>query len=462
MPADGGWSAAHGWLAYAMTPTIARVTRSTRDREAARRPRIHGREGGHQAAAVLLAIVATACTHPHPPPEPRGASAQPTERSPGFWPRMAAFDPTAAAVGASPSEQRLAQAFALQLEGEHAEAQRDYQRLLDEPDEQVAAAAAFLFANLAVHTEQHSLVLRVLGEEGADPSTLTLLRAFSRAPRSRLHMDADRSRGELHESSGGTPIVDVTLNGVTVPLWLDTAASLTTLSASVAEAAGVEPLRQGTVSSDTSTTRSVDARPASIDELGLQAARLEHVDALIMPDEALTIGDGEQRIVIGGLLGWNVLRHLGLELDRQRRELRLSSTPPCTPGPRNLRWLVHPLVELEVEGEPAIFMLDTGSDTTELAAAGRLGARARGAPRQAWTTHGAGGSESTSLPVVAELRLAVDDWAITLEHVPVRDLPALGFGQIDGRLGQDAWAGATLQICGSTGRLGVVGRAPGP
>src|SRR5690606_232199 len=150
------------------------------------------------------------------------------------------------------------------------------------------------------------------------------------------------------------------------------------------------------------------------------------------------------------------------ELDRQRRELRLSSTPPCTPGPRNLRWLVHPLVELEVEGEPAIFMLDTGSDTTELAAAGRLGARARGAPRQAWTTHGAGGSESTSLPVVAELRLAVDDWAITLEHVPVRDLPALGFGQIDGRLGQDAWAGATLQICGSTARPLTPLRAPRP
>ena len=412
------------------------------------------------AVAVAGTVAASCHTPPTTTPRPSPDAAADPGGSDRFWQRMQRWQPASALEVAPDTHRPLAMAFATHLSGDLARALDGYRSLLDSDDGDVGAAAGFLFANVGVYLERHALVLESLPAQDTGTATLTLLGAFAKKPAMTVAVADAPSHAPYRASRTGTPIVEVVINGVPRSLWLDTGSALTVLSERAAEACGVDRLTAAATTSGTSTSSTIEAGPASVAEFQFQAARLQHVGALIVSDASLTIGAEGEQIEIDGLRGWNVLRHLNVAIDPHRSQIQVSNRSLCGQGARNLHWLLHPVVEARVDQTVVMFMLDTGAQWTEFSSAGRLADETRADGAVARTIHGAGGSEAASLRTVVDLSLKIGGQPFSPTQVLVRTLPDYGFARVDGRLGQDLVARETVRLCGPTGRISF-GELPG-
>jgi hypothetical protein len=179
----------------------------------------------------------------------------------------------------------------------------------------------------------------------------------------------------MRRSAFGTPVITVHINGRPYEFWLDTGASMTLLSASVAVEAGVvlaspDTLALGVVAGH------IPARAVLIDALAIGPVVARGLSAAVVNPGALRLDRKQNNglvvaVQIDGVIGTDLLRHLDVVLDAGAGSITIRRPRRDVRAPRNLFWVGYPVVKLVTrDGRPVLFGLDTGAEgtfvTTEL------------------------------------------------------------------------------------------------
>jgi hypothetical protein len=255
----------------------------------------------------------------------------------------------------------------------------------------------------------------------------------------------------LRRSALGTPVVTVRINGRPHEFWLDTGASMTLLSADVAVDAGVvlaapDTLALGVVAGH------IPARAVFIDSLSLGPVLARGLSAALVSPGALRldrreVGGIAESIMIAGVIGTDLLRHLDIVLDAGAGTITIRRPRRDVRTPRNLFWVGYPVVKLVTkEGRPVLFGLDTGAEgtfvTTSLL---RKLPRTPVAARRT-TFSGLGPDKEMTHWVARAVALSDGDYAITLRNTPVAPERRWTFVTFDGVIGSDVALASRMHL----------------
>ena len=238
----------------------------------------------------------------------------------------------------------------------------------------------------------------------------------------------------VHVTPGSLPITDAKANVIRVPVkidghrsgaMLDTGASFSTISASLATRFGIRMLRHG-AAAGSSTRRSVGIRLGMAKQLQIGNATLKNVVFIVVPDSDLPI---PRRLRVGAIIGLPVIMTLG------RLEFLDSATPTLLYDVQRNQTIVHrdthsnmllssltPYVLVHVAGSRAMLRmeLDTGSNSTiftknAMAVAPNFFARAQ---HYVWHVGGVGGfvKERRALRL-PEATLIIGERRVVLKNV---------------------------------------------
>ncbi len=255
----------------------------------------------------------------------------------------------------------------------------------------------------------------------------------------------------LRRSRLGTPIVRVLVNGRPHEFWLDTGASMTVISASVAIDAGVRFAAHDTLSLGV-IGGSIDARAGLIDSVALGGFIARGVATAVVDPRILRLDYKVERgqavaIPIDGVIGVDLLRWMDLVIDVPARTITISRPRAGAQAPRNLFWVGFPVVRLIARGgQPLLFGLDTGAEDSFVTLA-----LLRKLPR----THvalrrghlgGLGGREEPTEWVATDLTVSDGEYAIELHNAPVGAARPSNFVSFDGIIGSDVALQSRLHL----------------
>jgi len=302
---------------------------------------------------------------------------------------------------------------------------------------------------------------RAAGASEEDDPMLRAIAAFETPP----YRVREGSSGAVPLRVGPLVETPVRLNdAVESILVLDSGASLTVLTRSLAERAGVEILAEGEDAIDPSGERisSAIGRLASI-EIG--RARIEEVPVLVVDDERLAFRLLGLFTVFRteGAIGLGLLRAFRVALDLEGETLELSPAGDGVESAIPLRLVDGALfVPASAAGFGArAFFVDTGADRSSLS---EVGARALGARVEIVTAPGRGASAGGT--TVFLRRAERVDLEVGGESVGPLDLPIWGSGregEIDrfGTIGLDVLRKYRIILEPKGLRLRLEPRSPG-
>jgi hypothetical protein len=300
-----------------------------------------------------------------------------------FWEAMSNLD--TAYVTRQPVneiQRGFAKALGLIMSGKH----EDAALALDEirataTDTTIVAAARVLMTAMLQYQDKWKLLAeldsmgrRNSGVDGAPDKAgvESWADAFRKVPAREMKFPAAPVVLPLMLSASGTPMVRITIEGKEHLFWLDTGASMSIVSSTVADECGMKPLRPDTLEVATTTGR-VPAQAGAIGKLELGGIRVTNTPALIVASERMQVrvGDGTGVPVfvqIDGVIGFDIISRMDLRIDYVSQRVTLAK-PEENPRPlrtgRNLFWIGTPVVRLVTpKGIPLHFNLDTGAQET--------------------------------------------------------------------------------------------------
>lgn len=336
------------------------------------------------------------------------------------WPALAAPVSLQQALGSSDVERleqlahgrgpqaSLAQAVALSLRRQDDQAQPALEKVAGSTAAAAERAAALQELS-ALHSRHGryaaaakaldaSAQLKPLDQEGEQ--TRSFFRALADVAPMRVD-PSPQARLPVKRDAAGLVRVDGSAEGRVQDFVVDTGAAFSTATASAVKRLGLRMLdTEATVSS--ASRDSVATRFAVASELVLDGAVLHDVVFIVVPDEALSFGNGAYRIdAILGLPVFLDLGRLAVEMQDGREWLLLGAAAPRTTEAPNLMLSgVQPLLlaRSEAAGRTLRLFIDTGAGSTLLYrnAADEAPRIAHGAVTKAVTLGGAGGSSTDS------------------------------------------------------------------
>jgi aspartyl protease len=250
----------------------------------------------------------------------------------------------------------------------------------------------------------------------------------------------------------GTPVVPVRIGNRDYHFWLDTGSSMTMLASDVARDLNIVPLLPDTLEILTSTGR-VKAHPSLIPQFQIGQVLVRNAPTMIVDESLMQMREAKpvemnSKVKIDGIIGFDVIRHLDLEVDYGARTLRLRN-PATTEreSDRNIFWVGLPVVRLTSDdGVLLHFGLDTGAQQTFVTETlieklelqvGRIESRRVG---------GLGGEMSLRAPVLPYVRLFVRGVPILIKNAVVRAPVYQVLASLDGALGGEVWTSGIVRI----------------
>jgi hypothetical protein len=181
------------------------------------------------------------------------------------------------------------------------------------------------------------------------------------------------------------------------------------------------------------------------------------VDASLMQMRELKTMESAPQLKIDGIIGFDIIRQLDLEVDYAESTLHLRNPANSrSERNRNMFWVGLPVIRLNsVDGIPLEFGLDTGAQLTFVTEtlleklqleAGRTESRRVG---------GLGGEISLRAPVLSELRVLVRGFPIVFRGAVVRAPVYQVLASLDGVLGGDVWNSGVVRIDMTNGIFSV-------
>jgi hypothetical protein len=262
----------------------------------------------------------------------------------------------------------------------------------------------------------------------------------------------------------GTPVIKVEVNGHTHYFWLDTGATMSLLATDVATECGVIPITKDTLAIAAAQSR-IAARPAIASLVQIGNVTIRNLPVAVLDPSALRL---DKRIANGlivpvkldGVIGSDVLRRLSVVLDMGAGTISLARPAAHPPKQRTLIWIGFPVVRLLTRnGRPVLFGLDTGADSTIVTDAWMDKTPDPELSAAKGTIDALGAAHTGDLPVLHRVTVGDGEYVLRLRAVPIVQERRQTFVALDGVLGADILAHATLHMDITNGVFAI--RAPG-
>lgn len=297
------------------------------------------------------------------------------------WQALSHFDLDAARSLESGPPADLIYAFDLMLQADYSSAKEAAEPFLASPDERVWSFARDILLNSCIATGRYGDALALMPtlselaeisvpSHVADSSNRVLMETWADAPPPAWDDVTEPVDLPMKRNLSGHAMVPVILRGQEIWFTLDTGADFSVVTDQLAGELGLEVGEQW-ATSETATSLEVGIGALVIDTLSVGGVTLTHHRAYVVKHEDLEFSLGPIKLVaIRGILGWNALQHLPLEIDFEHKVVRILPTQRSdSTFERNLFWagLSMPIVELRSqENFPLHLFLDLGANKTIL------------------------------------------------------------------------------------------------
>lgn len=377
----------------------------------------------------------------------------------------------ALAAARTPSEMRFAEALESLMSGEVATAERGFDMLRrSAADSLIRSGSRVMY----IATLQYQEKWAELADLARDSTRLDRDRpdkasieqwalAFRDVPPRISEFRARSEEIPISVSEVGTPLARVYIGEKPFNFWLDTGSSMTMLASDVARALGITPLVPDTLEVVTSTGR-IKAQPAVIPLIQLGQLVMRNAPTMIVDEAIMRVREQRpvnqgQTLKIDGIIGFDIIRRLDIEVDYAARTVRLRD--PAHSGrvrERNMFWVGLPIVRVtSMSGVPLNFAVDTGAELT-FVTENLLDRLQLQAPRiESHKVGGLGGELTTRAPVLQDLRVRLRGYPMIFRGAAVRAPVFQLLVALDGVLGGDIWSAGQVRIDITNGVFSVRG-----
>jgi predicted aspartyl protease len=415
---------------------------------------------------MMAAIVVAGCVHT--------PSVRPARRV-SYWEALADLHPVEAIAAArTESEKAFAEALLSLMAGDLEKAEREFSRLRAGAADSVLRAGSRVIYTATLQYQEKWPALAALKNEPSQPnadrtdkaSIERWAAAFEKLPEKTLAFRTQSVVMPMLVSAVGTPLVPVRIGDNQYNFWLDTGSSMTMLASDVAMDLNIEPLVPDTLEIVTSTGR-VKAHPALLPRLQIGQLVVRNAPTMIVDESQMQMREPKPiglspKVKIDGIIGFDIIRQLDLEVDYSEGTLRLRN--PATSrreSDRNMFWVGLPVVRLTSgDGVPLQFALDTGAQQTFVTETLLDKLQLRAARVESRRVGGLGGEISLRAPVLPDVRLFVRGFPILFRNAVVRAPVYQVLASLDGVLGADVWNSGVVRIDMTNGIFAV--RRPRP
>jgi len=426
-----------------------------------RRPNSYA-PGAPTCALVIAAMVLTGCAH--------SSSALHARRHVSYWEALAELHPAdAVATARTDSEKEFAEALGSLMNGEIEKAESRFGKLRSTAtDTTIRTGSRVIYTATLQYQEKWADLAALKNEptpfyiDRSDRANIELwAEAFKNLPPKTFTFRSPVTRLIMSMSAVGTPLVPVTIAGREYNFWLDTGSSLTMLASDVARDLKITSLVDDTLEIVTSTGR-VKASPAVVPQLQIGQLVIQNAPTMIVDQSMMQMReprpiDRAAPVKIDGIIGFDIIRQLDLEMDYGDAIIRLRN--PSTArrdSERNMFWVGLPVVELtSADGIPLHFGLDTGAQVTFVTETLLDKLQLSPARTESRRVGGLGGEISLRAPVLPDLRVMVGNFPILFRGAVVRAPVYQVLASLDGVLGGDVWNSGIVRIDMTNGIFAV-------
>ena len=419
------------------------------------------------STVVLLVLVIAGCVH--------GPGGLRRERRVSYWEALADLIPADAIASArTPSEREFAEALANLMSGDLEKAEHRFGVLKNTATDSIIRAGSRVIYTATLQYQEKWEQLAVLKNEPSRPKTDASDKAsielwadaFKSIPPKTFTFRSSSERLPMTMSAVGTPLIPVKIGGRVYNFWLDTGSSLTMLASDVARELNISPLVPDTLEIVTSTGR-VSANPALIPQLEIGQLVVRNAPAMVVEETMMRMSEPRpieqsKHVKIDGIIGFDIIRQMDLEVDFGENHLRLRDPSTSRPDTdRNMFWVGLPVIRLtSTGGIPLHFALDTGAQLTFVTEALLDKLQLEAARIESRRVGGLGGEISLRAPVLPDLRVEVRGFPILFRGAVVRAPVYQVLASLDGVLGGDIWASGIVRIDMTNGVFAI--RRPRP
>ena len=376
-----------------------------------------------------------------------------------YWEAMNALDFNAAvSLGHSDDEQVFARSLVDVVAGRFDSVRNVLYRLHESSQDSLIRRRAgdvlkeFLFAE-----SRYSEVLNLKSAAGNIEQDV-LARGFSSLPMEETMLPSRPVTLSIELSSTGSPIVEVVINGHKLKFWLDTGAGVTVLSSDIAEQCEAKPVIGETENIGTATSKRIDVLPTSIAELRIGDLTIRnHPSIIIQKNDLEFYLFGFIRIMkIDGIVGWDILRNLDVDIDYANKVLTIRRPAKKEPAQRNLFWFGYPVVTLRTEDGVALnFGFDSGASSSSIHEVifRRISATMIDSTQR--RIGSAGGWETVHSKIIPQLELILGSNLLRFANIPTVPTASAIFGTLDGRLGSDIAKSGVIHLDFTNGEFRI-------
>ena len=444
------------------------------------------RLGSFRHAIAICLAVSAACAPKHPsnlsPDATIGISVKRmrvtqhgTASTPTFWTSVSALDVTAARAHASTvSERFFSDALSALVGGDVASAELLFHTLLADSDPLLRGRAR-IGMTVALDAQgkwQELAALKTEISQGPDSATRMVDRAavdswagvLRDVPPVEFAAPAMPDVRPVLSSSVGTPIIAVEVNGYARHFWLDTGATMSLLAADVATQCGVVPITSDTLAIAAAQGR-IEAKPAIAKLVQIGNVTIRNLPVAVLDPKVLRLdkqlANGRTvSVKLDGVIGSDVLRRLSVVLDMGAGTISLARPAAHPPKQRALIWIGFPVVRLLTrDGRSVLFGLDTGADSTIVTDTWMDKTPDPELSFAKGSVDALGDTHAGNLPVLRRVTVGDGEYILRLTGVPIVQERRQTFVVLDGVLGADVLAHATLHMDITNGIFSI--RAPG-
>ncbi len=420
-----------------------------------------------RSRATLLAIGLAGCFH--------NSGNLRQERRVSYWEALAELYPADAIASArTPSEKEFAEALGNLMSGDLEKAEQRFGTLRRTATDSIIRTGSRVIYTATLQYQEKWQALAALKNEPSQPkadrtdkaSIELWAEAFRNVPPKTYTFRSASVRLPMSVSAVGTPLVPVRIGRKDYNFWLDTGSSLSMLASDVARDLNITPLVPDTLEIVTSTGR-VKANPGLIPQLEIGPLVVQNAPAMVVDESMMQMREPTPlargpHVKIDGIIGFDIIRQLDLEVDYSENSLRLRN--PATSRPdaeRNMFWVGLPVVRLtSTDGIPLHFGLDTGAQLTFVTETLLDKLQLQAARMESRRVGGLGGEISLRAPVLPDLRVLVRGFPILFRGAVVRAPVYQVLASLDGVLGGDVWNSGIVRIDMTNGVFAV--RRPRP
>ncbi len=431
-------------------------------RQAKSEPRILSSTVRLACGPALAAITLLACFR-------SSAALRPPHRI-SYWEALAELHPKEAVEAArTESEKTFAESLQDLMEGNIDKAEQGFGQLRHTANDSILRVGSRVIYTATLQYQEKWETLAALRNEPSQPtadrtdsaSIELWAAAFKNVPPKTLDFRSASMRLPMTVSAVGTPLIPVRIKDKVYNFWLDTGSSMTMLASDVARDLNIVPLVPDTLEIVTSTGR-VTANPSLIPELQIGQIVVRNAPTMIVDESMMQVREGRpieetQRIKIDGIIGFDIIRQIDLEVDYGDATLHLRN--PATSrhiADRNMFWVGLPVVRITTANGIALhFGLDTGAQQTFVTETLLDKLQIQAARVESRRVGGLGGEISLRAPVLSDLRVLVRGYPILFRGAVVRAPVYQVLASLDGVLGGDIWNSGIVRIDMTNGIFAV-------